>query len=164
MHSSSGLGLATATALLDAGAYVSVLDVRDNEELASKDSKRIKFIKTDVTNDSDVSAAVDATISWIEQTGAILGGVINCAGVGTAAKIIDSSGNPHSLDLWKFSIDLNLTGAFNLTRLVCKHLINVKPNGEDGERGVVVFVASSAAVRVTLSWILHRRLRNMCKV
>ena len=41
---------------------------------------------------------------------------------------------------------VNLTGAFNLSRLICKHLVDVEPEGADGERGIVIFVASSAAV------------------
>ena len=44
-------------------------------------------------------------------------------------------------------MDVNLTGTFNLTRIACKHLVKVPPEGPDGERGVVVMVASSAAVR-----------------
>lgn len=151
LYSSSGLGLATAHALLDASAYVAVLDIHDNDTPAVKGSGHLKFIKTDITNELDVSTAVDDIVAWVMQTGATLGGVINCAGVAPAAKIIDSSGHPHSLDLWKLAIDLNLTGAFNLTRLVSQHLINVEPSGEDGERGVIVFVASSAAVRVVSS-------------
>lgn len=85
------------------------------------------------------------------MTGARLGGVINCAGVGTAGKIIDATGEPHSMDLWDFTIAVNLTGSFNLTRLVLQHLVKVEPeDGEDGERGVVVFVSSAAAVRPLL--------------
>jgi len=44
-------------------------------------------------------------------------------------------------------MDVNLTGTFNLTRIACKYLAKVPPEGPDGERGVVVMVASSAAVR-----------------
>jgi NAD(P)-dependent dehydrogenase (short-subunit alcohol dehydrogenase family) len=44
-------------------------------------------------------------------------------------------------------MDVNLTGTFNLTRIACKHLVKVSPEGPDGERGVIVMVASSAAVR-----------------
>lgn len=74
--------------------------------------------------------------------------MINCAGVGTAAKIIDAQGEPHSLALWDFALAVNLTGSFNLTRLVLKHLVKVEPEegGTDGERGVVIFVSSAAAV------------------
>ena len=44
-------------------------------------------------------------------------------------------------------MDVNLTGTFNLTRVACKYLVKVPPEGPDGERGVVVMVASMAAVR-----------------
>ena len=44
-------------------------------------------------------------------------------------------------------MDVNLTGTFNLTRIVCKYLVMVPSEGPDGERGVVVMVASTAAVR-----------------
>jgi len=44
-------------------------------------------------------------------------------------------------------MDVNLTGTFNLTRVACKYLVTVPPEGPDGERGVVVMVASTAAVR-----------------
>lgn len=41
---------------------------------------------------------------------------------------------------------MNLTGTFNLTRLALKHLIKVEPEQPDGERGVIIMVASAAAV------------------
>ena len=61
-------------------------------------------------------------------------------------QFIDSRGNLHSLDLWNFVIGLNLTGSFNLTRHVVKHLVNVPPEGPDNERGIIIFVSSSASV------------------
>jgi NAD(P)-dependent dehydrogenase (short-subunit alcohol dehydrogenase family) len=110
-------------------------------------SKNVKFFKTDITVLAQVASAVTNTVEWASTTSAPLGGVINCAGVGTAAKIIDAHGKPHSLDIWEFAIAVNLTGSFNLTRLVLEHLVKVQPEaGRDGERGVVVFVASAAAV------------------
>lgn len=55
------------------------------------------------------------------------------------------------MDLWDFALAVNLTGSFNLTRLVLKHLVKVEPEeGADGERGVVVFVSSAAAVSLLL--------------
>lgn len=99
----------------------------------------------------EINAAVEQTVTWSMASNAPLGGVINCAGVGTAAKIIDARGEPHSLELWDFTIAVNLTGSFNLTRLVLKHLVKVQPEeGPDGERGVVIFVASAAAVSTLL--------------
>lgn len=43
---------------------------------------------------------------------------------------------------------MNLTGTFNLTRLALPHLASVEPEGPDGERGIVILAASSAAVRL----------------
>lgn len=102
-------------------------------------------------------------VSWTKQTAAPLGGVINCAGVGLPTKIIEwkeGKTTPHSLDAWNFVIGVNLTGTFNLTRLVLAHLVKVEPEGEDGERGVVIMVSSAAAVRpitatITLVFIYH---------
>jgi NAD(P)-dependent dehydrogenase (short-subunit alcohol dehydrogenase family) len=62
-------------------------------------------------------------------------------------QIVGPDGETHSLDVWNFAIGVNLTGTFNLTRIACKYLVDVPPEGPDGERGVVVMVASAAAVR-----------------
>ncbi|KAF8649282.1 hypothetical protein AX16_005910 [Volvariella volvacea WC 439] len=142
---SSGLGLATVLDLLEVKAYVAVLDRSPPPaELAS--SSRVKFFKLDITKNEQVEQAVEGAVQWTEQTGARLGGVVNCAGVASAAKIIDAENNPHSLDLWEFVLAVNLTGSFNLSRLALKHLVKVKPeDGPDGERGVIIFVSSAAA-------------------
>lgn len=133
--------------LLAQHAYVSILDRSPPPDEVTS-SKNVKFFKTDITVLAEVASAVNNTVEWASSTNAPLGGVINCAGVGTAAKIIDAHGKPHSLDLWEFAIAVNLTGSFNLTRLVLEHLVKVEPEkaGRDGERGVVIFVASAAAV------------------
>ncbi|KAG6916467.1 hypothetical protein DXG01_006661 [Tephrocybe rancida] len=143
---SSGLGLATVLDLLSFSAYIAILDRSAPPESASLPSSHTRYIQTDITEVSQIQAAVDATVQWAKETNAPLGGVINCAGVGTAAKILDASGEPHSLDLWDFAIAVNLTGSFNLSRLALPHLVKVQPEEtEDGERGVIVFVSSAAA-------------------
>ncbi|TDL23730.1 short chain type dehydrogenase [Rickenella mellea] len=142
---SSGLGLATAQNLHDAGAYIYILDLNENPTIQSQLRPRGKFQKVDITNVKEIEAAVDAAVAWTHETNAPLGGVVNCAGVGTASKIIDAHGSPHSLDLWDFTIAVNLTGTFNLTRLVCQHLVKNEPEGPDKERGIVILVSSAAA-------------------
>ncbi|KII95333.1 hypothetical protein PLICRDRAFT_34176 [Plicaturopsis crispa FD-325 SS-3] len=143
---SSGLGLATLEDLLRTPrAHVAVVDLSPPPAPYDKDP-RVRFFRMDITKLEQVEQAVEDAVKWTEETGAALGGVINCAGVGTAAKIIDAHNEPHSLDLWNFTIAVNLTGTFNLTRLALKHLVRVAPEDTaDKERGVVVLVASSAA-------------------
>ncbi|KAJ3813477.1 3-hydroxyacyl-CoA dehydrogenase [Lentinula aff. lateritia] len=141
---SSGLGLATVQMLVQAKSYVSILD----REPPPSDiiGAQVKFFPTDITVINDIEKAVDETVNWTKQTGAALGGVINCAGVAAGAKIIDAQNEPHSLDLWDFVLAVNLTGTFNLTRLALKHMVHNEPEeGPDAERGVIVLVSSSAA-------------------
>jgi NAD(P)-dependent dehydrogenase (short-subunit alcohol dehydrogenase family) len=134
--------------LISAGAFVAILDLAAPSALTGD---QVKFIETDITSLPSITSAVSAVASWIaSSTHMPLGGVINCAGVGTAAKIIDSSGQSHDAGLWDWTIQVNLTGSFNLTRLVLEELVKVeKEEGEDGERGVIIFVSSAAAVSVS---------------
>ncbi|KAG7444482.1 3-hydroxyacyl-CoA dehydrogenase [Guyanagaster necrorhizus] len=141
---SSGLGLATVRDLLSSKAYVSIVDrTPPPSDIAANTA--VLYSQTDITELAEIERAVEQTVSWTKETGAPLGGVINCAGVATAAKILSANNQPHALDLWEFTIAVNLTGTFNLTRLALKHLVDVKPEDGDGERGVVVMVASAAA-------------------
>ncbi|EIN05571.1 3-hydroxyacyl-CoA dehydrogenase [Punctularia strigosozonata HHB-11173 SS5] len=160
---SSGLGLATAQNLLEAGAYISVLDLNPPPEQLHIQSgsscqeynARVKYFETDITSLSDIERAVAGTVQWFKDSGAPLGGVINCAGVGLPSKILDYKKEPHPLDRWEFVMAVNLTGSFNLTRLCLPHLASVEPelpteetrdtSSADGERGVVVFASSAAA-------------------
>ncbi|KAF9000673.1 3-hydroxy-acyl-CoA-dehydrogenase [Cyathus striatus] len=142
---SSGLGLATVEDLLASKAYISILD-RSPPPSYLLSSPNIKYTPSDITSLPSIETFITSTAAWTKETGARLGGVINCAGVGVAAKIIDAHGEPHDLDLWDFAIKVNLTGGFNLTRLALKEMVQVDPEeGHDGERGVVIFVASAAA-------------------
>ncbi|KAJ7230451.1 3-hydroxy-acyl-CoA-dehydrogenase [Mycena pura] len=141
---SSGLGLATVRDLVSANAYISIVDRSPPPD--DLPPAKVKFFETDITQVEQIERAVDGTVAWATETGAPLGGVINCAGVATAFKIIDAHHEPHPLDIWDFTLAVNLTGSFNLTRLVLRHLVKVAPEeGTDGERGVVVLVSSAAA-------------------
>lgn len=149
-YRSSGLGLATAQSLHSSNAYICIIDLSPPPNSSFSESlTRIKYIQTDITSLPSIRSAVNDAITWSRSNNAPLGGVINCAGVGTAGKIIDAKNEAHSADLWDFSLDVNLNGAFNLTRLGLEHLVKVEPeHTEDGERGVIIFVSSAAAVRL----------------
>ncbi|KAJ7173479.1 3-hydroxyacyl-CoA dehydrogenase [Mycena filopes] len=140
----SGLGLATVKGLLDANARVALLDRATPQE--TLDAERVLFIQIDITRLEEVARAVTDAVAWSQQTGALLGGVINCAGVGIDEPMVDARGKPHSVETWDLHLAVNLTGLFNLTRLVLEHLVRVPPeDGDDGERGVVILVSSTAA-------------------
>ena len=137
----SGLGLATAETLLDAGAKIMLLDLNeDNAKSAvEKLGSNASYVIANVTDESSVQSAVDKTVE-------VFGGlhvVVNCAGIGSASKTVGKNG-AHPLDYFKTVVDINLNGTFNVLRLAAVAMADNEPN-EDGECGVIINTASVAA-------------------
>ncbi|TAM61882.1 SDR family NAD(P)-dependent oxidoreductase [bacterium] len=136
----SGLGAATARKLHAQGAHVIIADVNAEAGAATARSlgARATFVRTDVTAEASVQAAVDAA-----RAAAPLGVVANCAGIAIAEKVLGREG-VHSLERFTKVIQVNLIGTFNVTRLAAAAMKDNTPNAE-GERGVVICTASVAA-------------------
>jgi NAD(P)-dependent dehydrogenase (short-subunit alcohol dehydrogenase family) len=137
----SGLGEATVRAFHAAGANLVIADVgvAKGEALAAELGERAVFCKTDITSEADAKAAVDLAKSRFSG----LQGLINCAGVGPAWKVLGKEG-PHPLDNFARTVNINLVGAFNMIRLAAAAMADGQPNAE-GERGVIINTASIAA-------------------
>lgn len=74
---SSGLGLATVLDLVEAGAYIAILDLSKPPD--SLPASHTKFFQTDITELQDIQKSVDGTVAWTKETDSPLGGVINCS-------------------------------------------------------------------------------------
>nr|BBH90726.1 3-hydroxyacyl-CoA dehydrogenase [Thermosporothrix sp. COM3] len=137
----SGLGAACVRLLTEAGAKAAILDL--NEEagtaLARELGASALFIKTDVTSENDIQSAITTSI----HTFGAIHVLINCAGIGTAEKVLGKRGI-HSLDSFIKTININLIGTFNAIRLAAAAMAENQPN-EEGERGVIINTASVAA-------------------
>jgi NAD(P)-dependent dehydrogenase (short-subunit alcohol dehydrogenase family) len=135
----SGLGLATARRLVAAGAQVVLLDLPSAPGAAAADElgPSATFAPGDVTAEADVTAALDTAVAR-----GPLRIVVNCAGVGTAGRVIGRNG---VLPLEQFTrvVQINLIGTFNVLRLAAERITALDPI--DGERGVIVNTASAAA-------------------
>ncbi|WP_431842120.1 3-hydroxyacyl-CoA dehydrogenase [Calidifontibacter indicus] len=129
----SGLGGATTKALLERGATVVVADLKGEAPEGAT------FVATDVTDEQQVQHAVDIA----RDQDAPLSGVVNCAGIAIAAKVLGKEG-PHSLDTFMKVLQVNVGGTFNMIRLAAAAMKENEP-GEDGERGVIINTASVAA-------------------
>ena len=129
----SGLGAATARRLAAGGANVVAADLE-----GGKVGDDISFVKTDVTDEESVQAAVDAALDL-----GGLHGAINCAGVAAAEKVLGKD-SPHSLASFIKVVQVNLVGTFNVIRLAAAATQENEPAAE-GERGVIVNTASVAA-------------------
>ncbi|KAF3904176.1 hypothetical protein AA313_de0207762 [Arthrobotrys entomopaga] len=143
----SGLGRATTLDLYAKGANIAILDLNSdlaNQVISSTSSTRVRFFQTDVTDTEQVAANVKLAAEWSVETKSPLGGIIAAAGIGNPALTYGRQG-PVDLDGFKFVIDINLIGTVDVVRNGLEYLTKVQPEGEDGERGVIIMVASAAA-------------------
>jgi NAD(P)-dependent dehydrogenase (short-subunit alcohol dehydrogenase family) len=147
----SGLGRAAATRLHASGAKLVLVDTNraGGKELADDDVGI--FVPADVTSETDAREAVSQATAL-----GPLRVLVNCAGVGWGARIVDKSGSPHDLALFRQILDINLVGTFNMLRLTAAAMAASDPavgeepvaGGKDrgpAERGVIVNTASIAA-------------------
>jgi 3-hydroxyacyl-CoA dehydrogenase / 3-hydroxy-2-methylbutyryl-CoA dehydrogenase len=137
----SGLGEATARALHDRGATVTIADVNAElgTALANELGERAAFVQCDVTDEDQVSAAVTQAASSPNA----LRISVCCAGVGWAERTASKRG-PHQLQPFETVVRINLIGTFNVLRFAATAMNDNEPV-EDGERGVCVNTASIAA-------------------
>jgi NAD(P)-dependent dehydrogenase (short-subunit alcohol dehydrogenase family) len=135
----SGLGAATARALAAAGAKVAVIDV--NEKAATELAADVKGIA--IGCDVADSASAETAVKKAAATHGPARILINCAGVGTAKRILGREG-PMPLADFERVIRINLIGTFNMMRLVAAAMQAAEPL-PGGERGVIVSTASVAA-------------------
>jgi NAD(P)-dependent dehydrogenase (short-subunit alcohol dehydrogenase family) len=137
----SGLGAATVRRLAKEGANVLIADVDEEagEELAGDIGEQARFERADVTDEESTQGALDAARDAFGE----LHGLVNCAGIGPAEKVVGKRGT-HSLDSFVKAVQINLVGTFNPIRLVAPIMMQNEPN-EGGECGVIVNTASVAA-------------------
>ncbi|KAG0180283.1 Dehydrogenase [Apophysomyces sp. BC1034] len=159
----SGLGEAVVRELLKRGAKVAIFDLNEDaarsQELAQSLGENAFFPgKVDVVSEEIVQAALQKTVAHFGK----IAGVINCGGVATAAKIARRGKSSHTLtmDLFDFTVRVNLVGTFNVCRQVAQIMANQDPFNDDGmtrmstkietnmimagERGVIINTASVA--------------------
>jgi NAD(P)-dependent dehydrogenase (short-subunit alcohol dehydrogenase family) len=131
----SGLGEATARELAARGARVTIADLDEERGGALADELGGAFVAADVTDESQVQAAVDAA------EGMRL--AVSCAGIGWAERTVKRDG-PAALQPFETVVRVNLIGTFNVLRLAAAAMAAGEPDAE-GERGAIVLTASIAA-------------------
>lgn len=137
----SGLGAATARQLVKLGGRVVIADLNEvgGHALVAELGEHARYAKVNVASEDDVKAAVQLAVSAFGG----LHGAINCAGIGSPAKVLGKDG-PLPLDQFARVININLIGSFNVIRLAAEQMNAQTPN-EEGERGVLINTASIAA-------------------
>jgi 3-hydroxyacyl-CoA dehydrogenase/3-hydroxy-2-methylbutyryl-CoA dehydrogenase len=137
----SGLGEATARALVERGARVAIADLNEDRanELAGELGDAAVAFRCDVTNEADVEGAVAGAVEALGE----LRFTVSCAGIGWAERTVSRRG-PAQLQPFETVIRVNLIGTFNVLRLAAAAMSQNEPD-EGAERGAVVMTASIAA-------------------
>jgi NAD(P)-dependent dehydrogenase (short-subunit alcohol dehydrogenase family) len=134
----SGLGAGTARMLVAEGAKVVLADVQDEAGQQLADELGQRYVHCDVIQEADGQAVVAAAL----EEGSLFG-LVNCAGVAPASRIVGKNG-PHAFDLFHKVVMINLVGTFNMSRLAAAAMSENSPE-PTGERGVLINTASVAA-------------------
>jgi NAD(P)-dependent dehydrogenase (short-subunit alcohol dehydrogenase family) len=135
---SMGLGGATAALLAEAGARISIIDVKDETGEAHASLIGGVYIRADVTDFDSVSHA----ISLAEKKYGVTRILVNCAGITEPRKTLSDDGEIHPLSLFRRVIDVNLVGTFNVLTQVAARMKSADLVGD--ERGVIINTASIA--------------------
>ena len=140
----SGLGLATAKALAAKGVKVAIFD--RNAEIGDSVAQSFGalFCQVDVTSEESVDAGFAKARAAHGQERVL----VNCAGVGAAAKTAGrdkTTGQIKHFPLDRFAmvIEINLIGTFRCIAKSAAGMIGL--DAIDGERGAIVNTASVAA-------------------
>lgn len=137
----SGLGGATVDMIVAAGGRAVVLDIDEEggRARAAAHAGAVRFARADVTNESEVAAAVGDAL---REAGRI-DGLVNAAGIAAAERVVGKDG-VQPLAHFVRTVQINLVGTFNVLRLVAAAMFSNEP-APSGERGVIVNTASVAA-------------------
>ncbi|KAK0973523.1 hypothetical protein LTR54_017330 [Friedmanniomyces endolithicus] len=145
----SGLGRATCSAIAKAGGYVAVLDVDEDSstEIVSEFGReKARFFRVDVSRTESITSATKNVLAWAKSNGKDIGGIVAAAGIGKPAKMVNSKGELFSLEEFDHVMSVNVRGTVDLCRQFLPQIISVTPpDGDHGERGVLVLVSSIAA-------------------
>lgn len=135
----SGLGLATARRLIDAGAAVTLVDLPGSPGAAVAAEIGASFAAADVTDPEQVAAAV----AQASEAGP-LRVVVNCAGIAPPAKVLDRDGVPTPIADFERTLRVNLLGTYTVIAHGAAAMARTEPDSS-GDRGVIVSTASVAA-------------------
>lgn len=137
-----GFGSATTRRLVDAGARVVIADINDEKgaALAAELGDAVKYVRTDVTSEDDIKAAIAAATELAPLRAA----VIAHGGPASGGRLVNREGKPLDQAGFEQTLLYYLTGTYNVLRLAAAEMVSSEPSGNSG-RGVVIMTASIAA-------------------
>ncbi len=136
----SGLGEATARHLAGKGADVLVVDRDVDAAAAVAQAIGGTPLGLDIADASAVESLIEAAATGLHKPFRL---AVNCAGVGTAARILPRDGSL-TIDSFRKAVEVNQIGTYTVMSVVARHMTGLDPLAPDGERGLIVNTASVA--------------------
>ena len=147
---SSGLGLAIVKKLASLGVEIAIIDLSEKspEFIQNEDLPKIKYYKTDVTDE----IAVAQTIELIIKDFGTVDILVNCAGITGKTNIKSHLTETENL---KRVFDINFMGSYYTSKYVLPVMLEKKYGrilhiasvaGKEGNTGMLAYSASKAAV------------------
>ena len=136
-----GLGEATVRRLHAAGAKVVVADLADEKGKALEQELGVRYVRTDATSEESVRAALAEAVA----AGPLRISVDTHGGPASGGRLVGKDGEPLDLAGFRQTIEIYLTGVFNVLRLAAAAIAKTEPVDDGGGRGVIVNTASIAA-------------------
>ena len=165
-----GIGRAIVQALAEAGADVSVADLRGDDarltalEIAESTGRRVVAIKADVTSFDDVQNLVSETMRLFGKIDVL----VNSAGWDKLMPFVKTS-----VDLWDKVIGINFKGVVHTCHTVLPHMaarktgaiINISSDtARVGSFGEAIYSASKAAVIAFSKTLAREHARDLIRV
>ncbi|CAK7218531.1 hypothetical protein SEUCBS140593_003578 [Sporothrix eucalyptigena] len=149
----AGLGKALATEFLKRGWQVALVDIAPDKLSATVDevtalgfSGTALAVEADITNEESAQSIFDKSVAAFGQVDAL----VNCAGIMDKFQAIGEQ----DVALWNKVLDVNLNGAFLLSRLAVQEFLregrvsrNTDTTAELKTGGAIVNIASIAGTR-----------------
>lgn len=136
-----GFGAATVRRLAAAGMNVVIADLAEDtgKSLANELGDTTQFVRTDVTSEDSVRAAIAAAA----DKGPLRVAVIVHGGPVAQARIVNKAGSSYPVDAFRRTVEIYLTGTFTVLSRAAEQMATNEPL-DSGQRGVIIGTASIA--------------------
>lgn len=137
----SGLGLGVVKDIINKGGKVAILDINQQAgvDVMTELGESVIFYQVDITQDKEVDSAMDKIAANFPRIDL----VVSCAGILGNGRLLSKHG-PMPTEFFRKVVDVNLMGAFYLTRAATRLMSQQQPDNR-GERGIIIHTASIAA-------------------
>jgi len=135
--------------LIDRGAQVALLDLDEDRGVDIARDTGASFFRVDLADPDSIESMLADVIEDLGEISIL----VNCAAY-TIWEDLTHNGQPHDLQRFRRTIDVNLTGLLHCCAVMAAHMGKLQPDAS-GERGVIVNTSSGMGYEATPALIAY---------